>query len=238
MTRAVAEATGAATGERRARGARPARRRQARGERRMAQILDAAAAVFAEHGFEAATTVRISAEAGISPGSLYQFFPNKEAIAEALARRFAEGLRGALAAAFGEADPAGATPSADAARTAALASGDLVAAVDRVVDPFLAFALEHPGFEALFARTDQPPGLLAVTGPLHEVVLAGVTTAVRRRAPGLTAPEAELAARVAAQLFKALVPLAAAAGTEAERAAVVRELKRALIGYFTQLGPA
>src|SRR6266511_1332655 len=51
----------------------------------MAGILDAAAGVFADAGYERATTNAIAAAAGISPGSLYQFFPNKEAIAEALA---------------------------------------------------------------------------------------------------------------------------------------------------------
>ncbi|WP_207943797.1 helix-turn-helix domain-containing protein, partial [Actinomadura sp. KC345] len=42
----------------------------------------------------AATTNRIAAAAGISPGSLYQFFPNKEAIAEALADRFSTQMGG------------------------------------------------------------------------------------------------------------------------------------------------
>ena len=44
-------------------------RRQARGERRMAELQDAAAAVFAEVGYEAATTNAIAARAGVSPGT-------------------------------------------------------------------------------------------------------------------------------------------------------------------------
>ena len=40
-------------------------RRQARGERRIAEILDAALALFAEVGYEAASTNRIAARAGI-----------------------------------------------------------------------------------------------------------------------------------------------------------------------------
>src|SRR5262252_3918482 len=68
----------------------PPRRRQARGQRRIDLLLDVAALVFAEVGFEAATTNVIAARAGISPGSLYRFFPNKDAIAEALADRFAQ----------------------------------------------------------------------------------------------------------------------------------------------------
>lgn len=57
------------------------RRRQARGERRIAQLLQAAAGVFCRTGYAAASTNAIAREAGVSPGTLYQFFPNKEAIA-------------------------------------------------------------------------------------------------------------------------------------------------------------
>src|SRR3977135_4573683 len=72
---------------------RPSRRRQARAPRRAGALLDVASQEFAEVGFEAATTNAIAARAGMSPGSLYQFFPNKDAIAEALADRFVERLR-------------------------------------------------------------------------------------------------------------------------------------------------
>jgi AcrR family transcriptional regulator len=44
-------------------------------------ILEGAAQVFERIGFEKATTDRIAQVAGVSIGSLYQYFPNKEAIA-------------------------------------------------------------------------------------------------------------------------------------------------------------
>ena len=53
---------------------------QERARRRVARILDAAALVFAEQGFEAATMEDIAARAETSIGSIYQFFPNKLAI--------------------------------------------------------------------------------------------------------------------------------------------------------------
>jgi AcrR family transcriptional regulator len=48
------------------------------------RILDAAAHVFTEHGYVAGTTNRIAERAEISIGSLYQYFPNKDAILRAL----------------------------------------------------------------------------------------------------------------------------------------------------------
>src|SRR6266853_1677905 len=66
---------------------------QARGEQRIAAILQAAAQVFYEVGFDAATTDMIAKLAHTAIGSLYDFFPNKEAIAQRLCEQFCEDLR-------------------------------------------------------------------------------------------------------------------------------------------------
>ncbi|KAB2352238.1 TetR/AcrR family transcriptional regulator [Actinomadura rudentiformis] len=60
--------------------------RQQRAWRTRARILAAAARVFAEHGYASGTTDRIAAQAGLSIGSLYQYFPNKDAILVTLAQ--------------------------------------------------------------------------------------------------------------------------------------------------------
>jgi AcrR family transcriptional regulator len=67
--------------------ARPPKR--ARGKQRVAELLDAAADVFAEKGFEAATMTEIAARAEAPIGSLYQFFPTKEALADTLVQNYA-----------------------------------------------------------------------------------------------------------------------------------------------------
>jgi AcrR family transcriptional regulator len=53
---------------------------QARSTRLVADILEAAARVLARQGARRFTTVRVAEEAGVSIGSLYQYFPNKEAL--------------------------------------------------------------------------------------------------------------------------------------------------------------
>lgn len=60
---------------------------QKRSQERVEKILDAAAMVFDEVGFEAATTHAIAAKANTAVGSLYQFFPDKLAIFHALELR-------------------------------------------------------------------------------------------------------------------------------------------------------
>jgi AcrR family transcriptional regulator len=54
------------------------------------QILEASAHIFAERGYAGSTTNHIAARAGVSIGSLYQYFPNKDAILVALQARHIE----------------------------------------------------------------------------------------------------------------------------------------------------
>jgi AcrR family transcriptional regulator len=63
------------------------------GRQRVAELMQAAAAVIQERGFEAATMAEIAARADAKIGSLYRFFPNKEAVADALMRHHAEILQ-------------------------------------------------------------------------------------------------------------------------------------------------
>lgn len=75
-------------------GAREPKRQ--RGRDRVATLLDAAAALFAQKGYDAATMTEIAQQAGASIGSLYQFFPSKSALAEALLSRYAVRVDSAL----------------------------------------------------------------------------------------------------------------------------------------------
>lgn len=73
----------------------PPRRRpkQARSRETVDVILEAAAQVLTEFGPEGATTNRIAERAGVSVGSLYQYFSNKKALYTALGERFLGNLR-------------------------------------------------------------------------------------------------------------------------------------------------
>jgi len=191
-------------------------RRQARGQRRIEEILGAAAQVFVRDGYDAATTNAVAKEAGISPGSLYQYFRNKDELAHGLAERYAAGLAELQAAAFDGVDPT------------SLTLEDLVR---RVLDPVVAFNVAHPAFKTLFARTDPPPGLAEATAPLDASIHERAARLVAARAPHLGPDDARRVSVVATQLVRATMPLVvAASGDERERMAA--EARAALVAYL------
>jgi AcrR family transcriptional regulator len=196
----------------------PERKRQARGERRMAQLLDAAAEVFAENGYAKATTNAIAAKAGVSPGTLYQFFGNKEALAAGLAERYRAALTEAHEQAF-DTDHA---------------SLPLPELVDRMVDPMIAVNVANPGFKALFTAADMPAHVAAPARQLHAAVAGRISAVLAARLPNLPADDVHRTAVVATQIFGALLGTILSADNDRDR--WVTELKRALIGYLAPVG--
>ncbi|MEQ9320958.1 MAG: TetR/AcrR family transcriptional regulator, partial [Polyangiaceae bacterium] len=73
------------------------RPRQRRSRATVEAILEATARVLVEEGFDRASTNRIAKVAGVSVGSLYQYFPSKEALIHELVRRHCEQMVGMLA---------------------------------------------------------------------------------------------------------------------------------------------
>src|SRR5580692_5334242 len=64
--------------------------KRARGHARVEALLEAASAVFAERGYDSATMTEIAERSSTAIGSLYRFFPTKEALGETLLQRFLE----------------------------------------------------------------------------------------------------------------------------------------------------
>lgn len=191
------------------------RRRQARGERRIVQLLNAAADVFATEGYAAATTNGIAAAAGVSPGTLYQFFPNKESMADALADRYVE----ALAAAHGQAVALN------------VSTGPLDDVIDRLVEPTIAVAEENPGFQPLFCWAERLP---PPTCRLHTAVIARVDGLLAIRVPELDTHRRGLIASVTVRTCAVLLPLILTR-TGRERAEATVELKRILRAYLLDI---
>ncbi len=75
---------------------------QARSSARLAGLLDAAAAVIDEIGFERLTTAMVAERAGASIGTVYRYFPDRIAVVEALAVRCTQRLASRFVAALAE----------------------------------------------------------------------------------------------------------------------------------------
>ena len=193
-------------------------RRQARGQKRIAQLLRAAGEVFQEVGYEGATTNAIAARAGVSPGTLYQFFSNKQALAEALANQYAARNRTVHESTF----------------DASVAKIPLHELIDRLVDPFLEFRRNAPGFEALFTGSVVSRELAERVQTLHEGLKQRVAALVRLRGPHLPEDTVLTCAETTVQIVKGLLPLALN-GPPKQREAGARELKLVMERYLSPL---
>ncbi|WP_308287011.1 TetR/AcrR family transcriptional regulator [Actinomadura parmotrematis] len=108
---------------------RPAQRRSAE---RVQRMLDACAEILDEDGYDGLTTTRIAQRAEVAIGSVYQFFPDKRAVAQALALRNLES--------FGE---------RVSARIAAEDFADWSDTVGAIIDIFVEMHRSVPGFRVL-----------------------------------------------------------------------------------------
>ena len=194
------------------------RRRQARGERRIAQLLAAAAHVFCTTGYTAASTNAIAREAGVSPGTLYQFFPNKEAIAIELGERLVHEMRETYGEALAPVDPA----------------TSLEEAVGAAIDRFMAFNTEHPVFFALMHGPDMPGGITEAHDQLHATLIGRVEDLLASLLPDARPADVTRTAHVCLGIYKAGLELVLA-HEDAERGAYIQEIKDVLIRYLEPL---
>lgn len=188
---------------------------QNRGRRRVAGFLRAAASVITEAGYERATMSAIAERAGSCIGSLYQFFPNKRSVAEALRAQYIEDVEQRWTALAREA------PGLSARHL-----------VRRLIELQAQIAKSHP---VLLALLDVPPTLH--TTRRRQLVrnwIAAVLVAHRRRMSGAAALRI---ASVVQQVSRALLVLYAQASAD-EKLATMEEFKAVLGAYLLpKLGP-
>ncbi|MFF4614454.1 TetR/AcrR family transcriptional regulator [Nonomuraea jabiensis] len=190
-------------------------RRQARGLKRMAEILDAAESVIAEVGYPDMTTNHVATRAGMSPGSLYQFFRNKEEILDGLVARYTDDRQEFWAARL-----AAVTPEVP-----------LEVLVGQVVDESVRFKSASPAYWSLLYGSATGDQLASASRRLHDDIARQVAAMLRRRSPGLAEERAALMGTMAVAMVKAVMPLVTTATPE-RGAELVAELKLALVRYL------
>lgn len=188
-----------------------------KGRLRVAALLDAAQQVFAEDGFDAATMTAIAARAGASIGSLYQYFPTKEHVADAVLARYAEALYQRMQA-LQDASPEW--------RIDQLAS--------ELFPTLIRFRADHPAFGGL-AESERGPALQA-TG-IRKHMRRYVAEILRPHAPGMDAEQLEAMAAVVLQTMKTAVALTNEIDLP-HRPAVLAQLQQMLALYLAAQLPA
>lgn len=107
---------------------------QARSRATVAVILEAAARILAERGYAAATTNAVAKRAGVSIGSLYQYFPTREALVAAVAAEHAEAVKARVERRLAEAVGSSMAETARALLGAVIDAHAVNPALHRVLD--------------------------------------------------------------------------------------------------------
>ncbi|WP_432727706.1 TetR/AcrR family transcriptional regulator [Variovorax sp. W6] len=195
--------------------------RQQRSRVTVDAIVEAATRVLARRGWARFTTNEIAAVAGVSVGSLYQYFPDKLAIAEAIRQRHLDEVLAALAGSDEEGD----------------ATAPLSRRVERFVDGVIAAhsvdqALHHVLVDEvpLAARSSYPEFEAEYQRRYRALVAAS-------QGPGESADadadaDAEVAARMLSSAVEGAVHSAARRG-DLEAPAMRTELVRLVLAYLS-----
>jgi AcrR family transcriptional regulator len=188
---------------------------QDRSRQRVERILDAAAQVFGERGYDAATTEEIARIAGTSIGSVYQFFPNKLAIFNAISLRYLDRAR-ALFDTF-------VTPESIAMPWPEL--------IDRGIDAFAEFHEGEPGFRAILLNWRVSAELLLANDAVNRELAHRAEAILVAQAPGLTPRRRALVATMIIEIVSSMLILGVRRGPEESRA-LLGETKMLLRRYL------
>lgn len=163
---------------------RPRPPRRARGEARVTALLDAAERVFATSGYTAATMTAIAAAAGASIGSLYQFFPTREAVARGVLER-------CFASLYAELEALAAAPS------------DAVGLADAIAGVMARHATARAAGMVLLA--EGPASAQGVRAEIRAGLRERVARALCAAAPGLDPGRAAQIAVMILQMSKSVI---------------------------------
>ncbi len=193
---------------------------QTRSRQRVNQILDIAAQLLEEVGYEAVSTELIVKQANISIGSLYRFFPDKEAIVHALSERYAQQMRELFAARF--------NPST--------INYPLAILLSEAIEDFDKFYTTQPGCRVTMLRSRISGELQAVNQRVDHEIVEQLDNFFALRQPQMNSQQRHLVALVSVEIAGAL-QLMSLSQDDHLRRQLVAQTKQVLIGYLQPLFP-
>jgi AcrR family transcriptional regulator len=183
---------------------------QERSTRRLAGILDAAAKIFVEVGYEAATVTAIAERSGSSIGALYNYFPDKQSIAYTLVNQYAQEIETHW------------KPLMEQAETLTHAEF-----ADQFIERITQFAQERPAYLILLAA----PIRFRRDPAARKASRVTIANAFRAKNPSLSKEESLLAASVSLQMVRGMMTLYGEAEPKG-KVLVVTEFKKVLTLYL------
>ena len=188
-------------------------------QRRSAQtvedILEAAARILERDGLGAFTTNRVAERAGISIGSLYQYFPNKQALLAALIERAQQRLRDDLARAMAQSR-----------------NRDLKGAIALVLRAAIADQIARPTLAAALDFDERCLPVQHLVGESLRFIRTEIVALLGRYRGELAVRDLGQAATDIQVIARALIE-EAASGPGFDAAAVQTRALRAVLGYLT-----
>lgn len=190
---------------------------QERARQRFERILDAAALVFAEEGFETATMEGIAARAETSIGSIYQFFPNKLALFEEIARRYRDKLRGFF----------------DAILEGPLFDQPIREILEAAIEAVWAFHESEPAFRAVWVGLGLTEQVLAEGEALNREFARRIETVLAKKLGGLPAKQRPVVATMVVEVLTAMLIVSARRGaTQRPTSKEVKEETKTLLDRY------
>jgi AcrR family transcriptional regulator len=191
---------------------------QKRSQATVQTLLDATARVLTRQGYDRASTNRIAATAGVSVGSLYQYFPNKEALVAALVARHNQEMLELLRDALEK-----------------VASLDLAAAMRELVRATVDAHLVDPALHRIFAEQVPRMGQLAEIEALQRETFLLIRAYLEERRSEIAVRDLDSATSICVTAVEALTHEFVIDKPDApcrDRDRFVEEVTRLIVGYL------
>jgi AcrR family transcriptional regulator len=193
---------------------------QGRSVARVARMLDACAELVDEMGYESLTTTLLAERAGVAIGSIYQFFPDKRAVVQALTMRNLEAYLGRLEARF-----------------AGASFAHWWDGVDSAIDEYIAMHRDVPGFRTLHFGDVVDVHLLDEDKDNNQVIASALTSLMRETFGIAAEASVDFPIGIAVEIADALIKLGFRHDPAGD-ARILAEAKSLIHSYLTQHVPA
>ncbi len=189
---------------------------QARAAATVEAILNATARILVKEGYDHASTNKVAATAGVSIGSLYQYFPSKEALVAALAERHLQEMRALI---YGE------LPK--------LLSLPVAAGIERAVRLMVAAHSVDPKLHKVLVEQVPRVGKLERVEGLEREMVGLTASYLEAKKDEVAVRDFELSAYVAVGMIESLTHAAVLTRPEILGEPFIREVTRAVVRYLT-----